>query len=128
MILAFTYGTERILVRTLKAIYKLEDLERLFREINSKDSTCKNYKDVVDGEAKFQQQNAELLHWISANSATRMHELVKDLNRVNKAYQGCGEWLIDSQNFKQWSTECRVEQKVKILWLCGTGQLISFVA
>jgi hypothetical protein len=100
----------------------IDDWKSQLEDVRKKEEKCKNYRDIIEGEKKFQAQNAKLLRWISAVDPSYEHENVLASTKVDSDYSDCGQWFIDSDAFLKW----RAAGHSKTLWLRGTGNLTPF--
>jgi hypothetical protein len=81
---------------------ELEDWKAQLEDIKKKEESCKNYREIMEGEKNFQKEN------------------VLASTKVDTEYRDCGQWLIDSNEFVTW----RAGGGPSILWLRGTGKLL----
>jgi hypothetical protein len=99
---------------------ELEDWKAQLEDIKKKEESCKNYREIMEGEKNFQKRNSEILQWISPIDSSYEHDNVLASTKVDTEYRDCGQWLIDSNEFVTW----RAGGGPSILWLRGTGKLL----
>ncbi len=68
-------------------------------------------------------QHKNIKSWISTYDAEEAHAEILGKTQVDEKYQNCGQWLINSTPFKNWSS---VNPKLtgNDVWLRGTSKYI----
>ena len=66
-------------------------------------------------------QNAKIKKWVSEIRPEQAHDDALDRTQVARKYRDCGQWLLDHDSFKNWSSSAKEETDCRILWLRGTS-------
>jgi hypothetical protein len=88
--------------------------------LKNTESLCKAYKETIDSESKFQENNAKILAWITKVDQKRDHKLLRQRLGIDKVYKDCGKWLFGNAEYRRWKNGEHASKPV--LWLRGTGR------
>jgi len=66
-------------------------------------------------------KNIEVLNWISDADHRTSYRGLSEKTGVDERYKDCGEWLLKTLEFQDWSSN-EVTEGDRVLWLCGTGE------
>jgi hypothetical protein len=92
--------------------------------IQAKDNTCNTEKDELEAEKLLQNQNLEILSWLSLINIAQYHQDFMEVRKLNTTYADSGQWLFDrieKENFL-WNEDHRSAA----LWLYGDGKIPKF--
>ena len=68
-------------------------------------------------------EHRKIKTWISTYDADEAHAEVLEKTQADGKYQDCGEWLISSLQFKNWSS-VDAKSSHNVFWLRGTGMFV----
>lgn len=66
-------------------------------------------------------KHTEVLNWISDVNPQTSYQDIRERTGVADRYKDCGEWLLETPEFRYWSSTTVAEFDM-VLWLRGTGK------
>lgn len=111
-------STDRKTVQSFKSTYLSTDLVRVKKNIDARSKTAEVLFASISSETAFFDSNKKILEWIWNENPYDVHREIRNKAGVDDSYALCGEWLINSEEYRSWDES----NGVQVFWLCGTGK------
>ncbi|KAL2070965.1 hypothetical protein VTL71DRAFT_13991 [Oculimacula yallundae] len=111
------WGSEGRIVKVIKTPERSAIWKDLVKTITAHHESCRSALERCKAEID---QAVQVKRWLYEPSPEQAHEDALERTGVVRKYRTCGQWLLDDERFKNWSSSNKKISDCRILWLCGT--------
>lgn len=92
------------------------DWKNMQAEIKSRETNCKNKKDLITLEKETEEHELKILKWISSHDIRGSYQSVLERTGVEMEYSARCQWILNHTEFEKWFRR----GNNSVLWLKGT--------